>query len=132
MGETTADPSVVVGRHVPPVAWNALLSAPDVAVIDTRNDYEVGIGSFMGAIDPGIATFRDFPEWWRSQARSLAGKRVAMFCPAASVARKRRALRSRTVQPKSTISKAESCVTCRRFRLTKASGVESASCSTTE
>ncbi len=80
MGEESADPSVTVGRHVPPNEWNALLAAPDVAVIDTRNAYEVGIGTFDGAIDPGIGTFRDFPAWWRSQKAAFTGKRVAMFC----------------------------------------------------
>jgi UPF0176 protein len=80
MGEARADPAVIVGTHVDPHDWNALISSPDVAVIDTRNDYEVAIGSFAGAMDPGIATFRDFPGWWRDNAQALAGKRVAMFC----------------------------------------------------
>lgn len=80
MGEETVDPAMTVGRHVSPTAWNALVSAPDVAVIDTRNAYEVGVGTFEGAIDPGIPTFRDFPAWWRSQSGRFAGKRVAMFC----------------------------------------------------
>jgi UPF0176 protein len=80
MGEARADPSVAVGQHVAPRDWNALIAAPDVAVIDTRNDYEVAIGTFAGAVDPGIATFRDFPGWWRDNAPALAGKRVAMFC----------------------------------------------------
>jgi UPF0176 protein len=80
MGEPIADPTLVVGRHVAPAEWNALIMAPDVAVIDTRNAYEVGIGTFSGAIDPRISHFRHFPEWWRSQSGSLTGKRVAMFC----------------------------------------------------
>jgi UPF0176 protein len=80
MGEPIADPSEIVGRHVAPAEWNALITAKDVAVIDTRNSYEVGIGTFAGAIDPGVSHFGEFPDWWRSHAASFAGKRVAMFC----------------------------------------------------
>ena len=80
MGRPEVDPTAAVGRHVPPAAWNALISQPDVAVIDTRNDYEVGIGSFAGAVDPGTRAFRDFPGWWQANAARFAGKRVAMFC----------------------------------------------------
>jgi UPF0176 protein len=60
--------------------WNALIAAPDVAVIDTRNAYEVGIGSFTGAVDPGTRSFRDFPAWWQANRKRFAGKRIAMFC----------------------------------------------------
>jgi UPF0176 protein len=75
-----ADPTARVGTHVAPTDWNALISAPDVAVIDTRNDYEVAIGTFRGAIDPGTAAFSDFPAWWAEHAGALRGKRLAMFC----------------------------------------------------
>ncbi len=80
MGEPTTDPTQAVGQHVAPTAWNALITGPDVVVIDTRNAYEVGMGTFADAIDPGIASFRAFPDWWRTQAGTFAGKRVAMFC----------------------------------------------------
>jgi UPF0176 protein len=80
MGVAGVDPLARVGRHVPPQDWNALISAPDVAVIDTRNAYEVGIGSFEGAIDPGTQTFREFPAWWQANCDRFAGKRIAMFC----------------------------------------------------
>jgi UPF0176 protein len=80
MGDGGADPGVTVGIHVAPRDWNALIDAHDVAVIDTRNAYEVAIGTFEGAIDPGIATFRDFPGWWAENAAAFRGKRVAMFC----------------------------------------------------
>ncbi len=80
MGQPDVDPTAAVGRYVPARDWNALISAPDVAVIDTRNDYEVEIGTFAGAVDPGTRTFRDFPEWWRRNAQRFAGKRIAMFC----------------------------------------------------
>jgi UPF0176 protein len=60
--------------------WNALISAPDVAVIDTRNDYEVGIGTFQGAVDPATKAFRDFPAWWEANKDRFHNKRIAMFC----------------------------------------------------
>lgn len=80
MGQPEVDPTAGVGRYVAPSDWNALIQAPDVAVIDTRNDYEVEIGSFAGAVDPGTRSFRDFPEWWRQNRDRFAGKRIAMFC----------------------------------------------------
>ena len=80
MGQPDVDPLADTGHYVDPAAWNALITAPDVAVIDTRNAYEVAIGSFKGAIDPGTASFRNFPAWWRANRDRLAGKRIAMFC----------------------------------------------------
>ncbi|MDO5640961.1 MAG: rhodanese-related sulfurtransferase [Paracoccus sp. (in: a-proteobacteria)] len=80
MGQPGIDPRARAGHYVAPADWNALISAPDVAVIDTRNDYEVAIGSFRGAIDPGTASFRDFPAWWQANAARFQGKRIAMFC----------------------------------------------------
>lgn len=80
LGVEGVDPLARVGRHVPPQDWNALISAPDVAVIDTRNAYEVSIGSFAGAIDPGTSTFREFPQWWQDNRARFEGKRIAMFC----------------------------------------------------
>lgn len=79
-GAADVDPTASVGRYVAPRDWNALISAPDVAVIDTRNDYEVAIGTFEGAVDPGTASFRDFPAWWAENAHRFEGKRIAMFC----------------------------------------------------
>lgn len=80
MGQPDVDPSASVGQYVAARDWNALISAPDVAVIDTRNDYEVEIGSFAGAVDPQTRTFRDFPAWWAQNAHRFEGKRIAMFC----------------------------------------------------
>ncbi|KAF0676394.1 oxygen-dependent tRNA uridine(34) hydroxylase TrhO [Profundibacterium mesophilum] len=80
MNEPDIDPVAGAGHHVPPAEWNALISAPDVAVIDTRNAYEVAIGSFEGALDPGTERFADFPAWWRANKARFDGKRIAMFC----------------------------------------------------
>ncbi len=80
MGQPSVDPTAAVGRYVSPAAWNALIDAPDVSVIDTRNAYEVAIGSFDGAIDPHTDRFGDFPGWWSRNCAALHGKRIAMFC----------------------------------------------------
>jgi len=80
MGRPDVDPRAATGHYVPPAEWNALITAPDVAVIDTRNAYEVAIGSFEGAIDPGTDSFRDFPAWWQANRHRFRDKRVAMFC----------------------------------------------------
>ncbi|MBL9058134.1 MAG: rhodanese-related sulfurtransferase [Rhodobacteraceae bacterium] len=80
MGQPDVDPTARVGSYVAPEDWNALIAAPDVAVIDTRNDYEVAIGTFRGAVDPGTRSFREFPQWWEENRARFAGKRIAMFC----------------------------------------------------
>ncbi len=80
MGQPDVDPRARVGHYVAPADWNDLISAPDVAVIDTRNDYEVAIGTFEGAIDPGTRSFRDFPAWWEENRHRFHNKRIAMFC----------------------------------------------------
>ncbi len=80
MGVPGVDPKAKVGHYVDPEGWNELIQQPDVAVIDTRNDYEVAIGTFEGAIDPETATFRDFPAWWEANKERFHNKRVAMFC----------------------------------------------------
>jgi UPF0176 protein len=84
LGVSGIDPKHEVGTYVQPEDWNALISDPDTVLIDTRNDYEVAIGTFAGAIDPQTTLFRDFPAWFRSERARLlgAGKppKVAMFC----------------------------------------------------
>ena len=82
MGVEGIDPKREVGSYVQPEDWNALISDPDTVLIDTRNDYEVAIGSFEGAIDPRTKSFSEFPEWFREHREELAaGKtKFAMFC----------------------------------------------------
>ncbi|WP_172297728.1 rhodanese-related sulfurtransferase [Pseudoruegeria sp. HB172150] len=80
MGQPDVDPNASVGRYVEPGEWNALISAPDVAVIDTRNDYEVEIGTFDGAVDPETKSFGEFPAWWEANRDRFHNKRIAMFC----------------------------------------------------
>ena len=78
------DPNRTVGQYVKPQDWNALLADPDVLLIDTRNDYEVAIGSFQGAVNPNIRTFTELPAWLDAQPalRGEGGRKpkVAMFC----------------------------------------------------
>jgi UPF0176 protein len=84
MGEPDIDPMTEVGHYVAPEDWNALIADPATIVIDTRNDYEVAIGTFQRAIDPHTRTFRDFPAWFREQRDALIGDgpapRIVMFC----------------------------------------------------
>ncbi len=80
LGAGPVDPLSSAGTYVDPTDWNDLIAADDVVVIDTRNDYEVAIGTFEGAVDPGTTRFRDFPSWWAANADTFADKRVAMFC----------------------------------------------------
>ncbi|KTT31705.1 rhodanese-related sulfurtransferase [Pseudomonas rhizoryzae] len=80
LGVPGVDPNQRVGTYVEPQDWNALVDDPEVLVIDTRNDYEVGIGSFKGAIDPKTKSFRDFPAYIREHFDPARHKKVAMFC----------------------------------------------------
>lgn len=81
LGEPDLDPTDP-GTYVAPADWNALIRDPDVVVIDTRNDYEVAIGRFEGAVDPRTASFSDFPAWFRDWRASLPAppKKIAMYC----------------------------------------------------
>lgn len=84
LGVPGIDPLASVGTYVEPADWNALISEPGTILIDTRNDYEVMVGTFEGAINPETDTFRDFPEWFRQRRAELLGEgtppKVAMFC----------------------------------------------------
>ena len=80
MGVPDLDP-LDAGDYVAPADWNALIAQPGTLLIDTRNDYEVRIGSFAGAVDPATTSFRDFPAWVEEHREEIAGAaRVAMFC----------------------------------------------------
>ena len=80
MGQPDVDPMTGTGHYVDPADWNALIQSPDVAVIDTRNDYEVAIGTFYGAIDPETKSFGEFPAWWEENKDRFHNKKIAMFC----------------------------------------------------
>ena len=80
MGVDNIDPNDIVGTYVEPRDWNALISDPDVLVLDTRNDYEVEIGSFEHAVNPKTASFRELPDYVAEHLDSTVHKKVAMFC----------------------------------------------------
>lgn len=80
MGVEGIDPNHVVGTYVKPKDWNALISDPEVTVIDTRNHYECEIGTFKGAVDPKTETFREFPQYVSDHLNPKKQKKVAMFC----------------------------------------------------
>ncbi len=80
MGVDGIDPSSLAGTYVPPSDWNALIADPDVVLIDTRNAYEVDVGSFPGAINPGTGSFREFPAWFSGQTDLHGKRKFAMFC----------------------------------------------------
>ena len=75
-----ANPHELVGTYVEPEDWNALISDPDVVLIDTRNDYETKVGIFDGAIDPDMKIFTEFPDWVENNLDPKEHKKVAMFC----------------------------------------------------
>ena len=80
LGDDSVDPTSTVGTYVLPEDWNAIISDPDITNIDTRNDYEVGIGTFKGALDPNTQTFKEFKDFVRNTLDPKKNKKVAMFC----------------------------------------------------
>jgi UPF0176 protein len=84
MGEPDIDPLQSVGHYVSPADWNELIGEPGTILIDTRNDYEVAVGTFQGAINPKTTTFREFPAWFEAERGRLFSNgtppKIAMFC----------------------------------------------------
>ncbi|MEZ9538092.1 rhodanese-related sulfurtransferase [Shewanella sp. 10N.286.51.B8] len=80
MGVEGIDPREVVGTYVKPKDWNKLISDPEVLLVDTRNDYEVQIGTFKNAVNPVTETFREFPQYVKENLDPTKHKKVAMFC----------------------------------------------------
>lgn len=80
MGDAEIDPVTRVGDYVAPEDWNDIIRDPATLVIDARNDYEVRVGTFVGALNPNISSFRDFPAWVKEHLDPAVHSRVAMFC----------------------------------------------------
>lgn len=80
MGVDGIDPNQSVGTYVDPEDWNALVDDPDVVLIDTRNDYEIEIGRFEGAIDPNTHSFREFPQYVADHLDPAKHRKIAMYC----------------------------------------------------
>ena len=131
LGDAAVDPTRQVGIYVEPADWNALIAAPDTLVIDTRNAFEVAMGTFEGAVDPGIRSFGQFKEFAARQLDPAKHRKIAMFCTGgircekASAyllgARVRRGLSPQGRHP---------AISGRRAGSAKAAGAANASCST--
>jgi UPF0176 protein len=80
LGDACADPTRQVGIYVDPADWNALIASPDTLVIDTRNAFEVAMGSFSGAVDPGIKSFGQFKDFAARKLDPAKHRKIAMFC----------------------------------------------------
>ena len=80
LGDTAVDPTQRVGTYVEPANWNELISATDTLVIDTRNAFEVAMGTFEGAIDPGIRSFGQFKKFAAEKLDPAKHRKIAMFC----------------------------------------------------
>jgi UPF0176 protein len=80
LGDSSINPNKAVGQYVNPEEWNALIRDPDVRVIDTRNEYEVKVGTFKGAENPHTDTFRQWPEYVEKELGSDKKQKIAMFC----------------------------------------------------
>lgn len=80
LGQPEVNPNQQVGQYVEPQQWNQLLADPDTVVIDTRNEFEVRMGSFQGATDPKTRSFRQFPDYVHQQLQPGKPTKVAMFC----------------------------------------------------
>jgi UPF0176 protein len=80
LGDASADPTQQVGIYVDPARWNALIADPDTLVIDTRNAFEVAMGTFEGALDPGIVSFGQFKDFAARELDPARHRKIAMFC----------------------------------------------------
>ena len=80
LGIPEVSPTIKVGKYVKPEDWNSLINDPDVILIDTRNNYEVDIGTFNNAINPKTTSFREFPQYVKNNLKSKENKKIAMFC----------------------------------------------------
>jgi len=80
IGIPEVNPAEIVGTYLNPEEWNRVISEPDTILIDTRNDYEVKIGTFKGAIDPHTDSFREFPDYVKRRFDNQKHKKIAMFC----------------------------------------------------
>lgn len=80
LGVPSVDPTACVGEYIQPIDWNAIITAPDVIVLDTRNDYEYALGTFEGALNPDTESFREFPQYVANNLDPKKHPKVAMFC----------------------------------------------------
>ena len=80
LGLPDIDPTAVVGTFIEPEGWDTFISERDVVTIDTRNDFEVKLGTFEGSVNPQTTSFHEFSKWWKDKSKPLKNKKIAMFC----------------------------------------------------
>ena len=80
LGLPEIDPAAVVGTYIEPEEWDALISEKEVITIDTRNDFEVNLGTFEGSVNPKTKSFHEFSRWWKDKSKTFKNKKIAMFC----------------------------------------------------
>ena len=80
LGLPEIDPSAIVGTYIEPEEWDAFISEKDVVTIDTRNDFEIKLGTFEGSVNPQTISFNEFSRWWKDKSKTFKNKKIAMFC----------------------------------------------------
>ena len=80
LGVSEIDPTAIVGTYIEPEEWDSFISKKEVITIDTRNDFEVELGTFEGSVNPQTVSFHEFVEWWKDKGKALKNKKIAMFC----------------------------------------------------
>ena len=80
LGVPEIDPTAIVGTYIKPEEWDSFISKKEVITIDTRNDFEVELGTFEGSVNPQTVSFHEFVEWWKDKGKALKNNKIAMFC----------------------------------------------------
>ena len=80
LGIPEIDPAAIVGTYIEPEEWDTFISEKEVITIDTRNDFEVNLGTFEGSVNPKTNSFHEFSRWWKDKSKALKNKKIAMFC----------------------------------------------------
>ena len=80
LGLPEIDPTAIVGTFIEPEKWDTFISEKEVITIDTRNDFEVNLGTFEGSVNPKTKSFHEFSRWWKDKSKTFKNKKIAMFC----------------------------------------------------
>ena len=80
LGLPEIDPTAIVGTYIEPKEWDTFISEKEVITIDTRNDFEVNLGTFEGSVNPKTKNFHEFSRWWKDKSKTFKNKKIAMFC----------------------------------------------------
>ncbi len=80
LGLPEIDPTAIVGTYIEPEEWDTFISEKEVITIDTRNEFEVNLGTFEGSVNPNTESFHEFSRWWKDKSKTFKNKKIAMFC----------------------------------------------------